>query len=335
MARIALYWPSVQDYVIAGAEELAARGHEVSLVIVGSSVSGHHNGVFFVGSDNWDSKAYAADLELFCGWHLPAITKYLRVRSAVRAVRLLYFDTQWRATPRQLLRLPVARLRLTRTFDGCFVPGARQVEFAERLGFTHDRIMTGALTFHSTLFGTVPLINAGNINQRRQFVFAGRAVPEKGYDVVLSGYEEYRAEASQPWRLVIAGNATPRSGGHENYVGFVDHEQLARIMARSSCLVLPSRYEPYGAVVLEAAAAGLHLLVTDEVGARADLLHVGVNGFEIDPVDSHGVAQAMHRISSLTTSAMTAGSRASRQSAAAFTPTAWANSMEWALRWRG
>jgi glycosyltransferase involved in cell wall biosynthesis len=43
--------------------------------------------------------------------------------------------------------------------------------------------------------------------------------------------------------------------------------------------VLPSDFEPWALVVNEAAAAGLAILATDRVGAAAELVRNGVNGF--------------------------------------------------------
>ena len=42
---------------------------------------------------------------------------------------------------------------------------------------------------------------------------------------------------------------------------------------------LLSRHEPWGVAVNEAAASGLPLLLSDRVGAAADLLRDGENGF--------------------------------------------------------
>jgi glycosyltransferase involved in cell wall biosynthesis len=335
VSRFALYWPSLHDYILAGAEDLASRGHEVSVVSLNATISSPARNVAFSRFTDWSTTAFRPDVEVFCGWHVPEITQLLRVSRERASLRLLYFDTQWSGRLRQIVRLPAARMRLRRQFDGCFVPGSRQVEFAERLGFDSSRILSGALTFQSALLHSVPLIDANGSDARRQFLFVGRPVREKGFDLLLSGYEMYHAEASSPWPLVIAGNAVARTTGPERYIGFVNHVRLAEEMARSSCLVLPSRFEPYGAVVLEAAAAGLLLLVTAQVGAQTDLVHAGRNGFVIEPVQSSGVAAALHRVAALSPDELAAASSASRQAADAFTPAAWADSMEQALRWSG
>jgi glycosyltransferase involved in cell wall biosynthesis len=44
-------------------------------------------------------------------------------------------------------------------------------------------------------------------------------------------------------------------------------------------MVLPSDFEPWALVVNEAAAAGLAIIATDKVGAAAELVRDGVNGF--------------------------------------------------------
>ena len=58
-------------------------------------------------------------------------------------------------------------------------------------------------------------------------------------------------------------------------------------------LVLPSRSEPWGVVVLEAAAAGLALVVSDVVGAAVELVRPGVNGATVPPDDVAALRRAL------------------------------------------
>jgi glycosyltransferase involved in cell wall biosynthesis len=64
------------------------------------------------------------------------------------------------------------------------------------------------------------------------------------------------------------------------FTGFVNDQATVSALYRASdVMVLPSDFEPWALVVNEAAAAGLAIIATDKVGAAAELVRDGVNGF--------------------------------------------------------
>ncbi len=65
--------------------------------------------------------------------------------------------------------------------------------------------------------------------------------------------------------------------------------------AASDVFVLPTIYEPFGLVCLEALAAGLPVVTSTGAGA-AELVSNGVNGFVCDALDTAAIARAMHDI---------------------------------------
>jgi glycogen synthase len=60
-------------------------------------------------------------------------------------------------------------------------------------------------------------------------------------------------------------------------------------------VVLPSRYEPFGIVALEAAAAGAPL-VASTAGGLAELVVDGVTGLSVTPGDVEGIAAAVRTV---------------------------------------
>ena len=62
-------------------------------------------------------------------------------------------------------------------------------------------------------------------------------------------------------------------------LGFRNQLELPACYAMADLLVLPSSIEPWGLVVNEAMCFGLPVIVSDKVGAAADLIRDGVNGF--------------------------------------------------------
>jgi glycosyltransferase involved in cell wall biosynthesis len=61
-------------------------------------------------------------------------------------------------------------------------------------------------------------------------------------------------------------------------------------------LVLPSDYEPWALVIIEAAAAGLAILRSDVVGAAAELVRDGRNGRVFPPGDLDALVSAMRDV---------------------------------------
>jgi glycosyltransferase involved in cell wall biosynthesis len=78
---------------------------------------------------------------------------------------------------------------------------------------------------------------------------------------------------------------TPRLAQHD----------VAAALDDSSCLVLPSRSEGMGRVVVEAFCRG-RCVVGASVGGIRDLVDHGVNGLLVDPADTTGIADALVRV---------------------------------------
>ena len=66
--------------------------------------------------------------------------------------------------------------------------------------------------------------------------------------------------------------------------------------AEADVFAFPTLDDPFGIVVLEAAAAGLPVVASPFGGATLDLIEDGRNGFVIDPNDIVGWARALIRL---------------------------------------
>jgi glycosyltransferase involved in cell wall biosynthesis len=79
--------------------------------------------------------------------------------------------------------------------------------------------------------------------------------------------------------------------------GFADAATVDREMRESMCMLLPSRREGYGMVVVEAAArATPSIVVAGEDNAATELIEEGVNGTVASRSDPQAVAEAIERI---------------------------------------
>lgn len=130
-------------------------------------------------------------------------------------------------------------------------------------------------------------------------VYAGRHIPEKQVPAAVRAIAEVRRTLPEI-RCVIFGDGPERGRVRElvaelglndvvSVPGFVDASEVSDALRRATCLVLPSRREGYGLVVIEAAATGTpSVVVSGADNAATELIEEGVNGFvaaSAGPVD--------------------------------------------------
>jgi glycosyltransferase involved in cell wall biosynthesis len=73
---------------------------------------------------------------------------------------------------------------------------------------------------------------------------------------------------------------------------------MEQALARALCLVLPSRREGYGLIIVEAAAHGVpSVVVAGEDNAATELIEEGVNGFVARTASPDDLAKAFQRVS--------------------------------------
>lgn len=138
-------------------------------------------------------------------------------------------------------------------------------------------------------------------------LYAGRHIPEKRVEALAPAIALARATAPElrarilgdgPERAAVA-DAVAREGQQEAIaiVGFVDAEELRRALSAAEMLVLPSRREGYGMIVIEAAAAATPVVVVrGEDNAATELVVEGVNGAVADSVAPADLARAILRV---------------------------------------
>lgn len=267
-------------------------------------------------------QSWAPDATVVSGWHGRASRAVARALRG-SAVRVVTIDHQWEATARQRLGVVSSPVYLRSLFDVALVAGDRQREFARRLGFATDEVWEPLYSADVEQFSKAPP------GPRRGFAFVGRAVPEKGFDVLLEAYLRYRTATSDPWQLTVFGTGPmlDRADGLPIEVaGFVQPDELPTRLANHAALVLPSRYEPWGVVVHEAAAGGLGLLLSERVGAAQRFLVDGVNGFVVSPTPD-GLVPGLHAYAAQSRDALERAAETSRKLASTITPAIWARAL--------
>jgi glycogen(starch) synthase len=152
-------------------------------------------------------------------------------------------------------------------------------------------------------------------------VFAGRLVHEKGVQTLLDAVRPLRA-AHPGLRLVVAGTGVHEATLHArarrlriassvDWLGFVAEDELAALLGAADVVVVPSLYEPFGIVALEAAAAHTPLVVA-ETGGLIDLVTDGVATASFAPKDVDGLVAAVTSVLADAAAARRATKRADR-----------------------
>jgi glycosyltransferase involved in cell wall biosynthesis len=106
--------------------------------------------------------------------------------------------------------------------------------------------------------------------------------------------------------------------------GFVQPEELPRLMENAGAFVLPSRFEPWGVVVQEAAAAGLPVLCSTASGAGVHLVRDEYNGFQVESGSVEHLAETMRRMSALPVEERVQMGDRSHELSKQYTPERWA-----------
>jgi glycosyltransferase involved in cell wall biosynthesis len=141
-------------------------------------------------------------------------------------------------------------------------------------------------------------------------VFAGRHIPEKRVDALLPAVARARLEIPD-LRCEIFGDGPERSrlleaiaaqdlGAFVSAPGFVDSDVVDRAIERALCVLLPSRREGYGLVVVEASARATPAIVVEGPdNAATELVDDGENGVIASSVSSEDLAAAIVRVHEL------------------------------------
>ncbi|MBH1393034.1 glycosyltransferase [Stenotrophomonas maltophilia] len=135
------------------------------------------------------------------------------------------------------------------------------------------------------------------------FIYAGRLSPEKRLDLLWEAFVLVRA--THPARLLILGQG-PEGARVAQWIERSTFQSdcalLGRVedalpwMARSTALVLPSDYEGFGNVLVEAMSCGVQVIATDCPHGPSEVLGGGQFGQLVPVGDAYALAQAMRNV---------------------------------------
>ena len=270
------------------------------------------------------------DAIVLCGWFHPPYRKLVTASAFKHCAFFMGMDTPWWGTWKQKLA-PLLLKNFLQKIDRVVVTGERSWQYAYRLGIPFEKIRRGM--YGIDYQNWFPLWEARqNTPWARSLLFVGRYTQEKGVDILVEAYRQYREQVKDPWSLICCGKGKLETQlndqpGIKN-MGFVQPNQMQTIWQNAGAFILPSRFDPWPLALVEAAAAGLPVICTDACGSAVEVIRSEYNGMIVPPNNPEALAKAFVTLNEHYTSLPEWGKRA-QQFAAPY------DAQLWAQRWRG
>lgn len=178
----------------------------------------------------------------------------------------------------RLLRNRYDSLRFRKRIDFILGTGTIAVEWFRKSGYFASRIFPfGYFVETPQFYDSYPQKTMPD--KMFDLIFVGQLISRKGWDILLHALRSIKSPA---WRLHVVGDGEEKDEftklcstlGLSNSVrcyGNLSNSEAMRLISRSDLLVLPSRWDGWGAVVSEALMLGVPVVCSDRCGA-ADLL---------------------------------------------------------------
>lgn len=138
-------------------------------------------------------------------------------------------------------------------------------------GISHSKIMVNPLGYNPNIFFPSAKKEKKR-NQPLRLVYAGIITKRKGVHVLLESLESFSEDAVQLTLIGPAGDASTLLNHHLHkpnitYIPFLSQAELANELRKADVFVFPSFLDSWAAVVVEAMACGLPVVVTENTGA--------------------------------------------------------------------
>ena len=241
-------------------------------------------GPFCPALEDWlaqHQRDYAA--VLFCTYLYP--TTYFAIR-AVPPAKAIVVPTLHDEPPAYL---PVFAARYARYRQRIWLTAAERRTAKRLWGFDEGEVL-GMAVEHAQA-------SAPEVRARPYLLYCGRIDRSKGCDDLLRAFE--RLPSRRRFSLAFTGedNLGLPDSPDIDYLGFVGEERKRALMAGASVFVLPSRYESFSIVTLEAMAQGTPVLVDGRCEVMRE--HIERSGGGLHYESSEDMVEKLERLCTL------------------------------------
>ncbi|PWD97773.1 glycosyltransferase family 4 protein [Marinilabilia rubra] len=337
---ILFLYTELASYFLAGVKELTKKGHLVHIVRWPVNKEAPFQFDFPDGVTIYERNDYThkelvnlakdinPDVIISSGWVDKGYLKVCRYFKG-KIPTVMSMDNHWLGTPKQKLMRLAAPFTLLRSYSHAWVPGIPQKEYALKLGFKEKNIEEGFYSADVKLFSSSAKDRTEASTYPRKLVYVGRYVQQKGLDLLFPAFMELQEESPGEWELWCAGTGELFDQRPEHpkikHLGFLQPEELKQTLKEAGVFVLPSRFEPWGVVVHEMAAAGFPMICSTAIGGATRFLEEGKNGFLFENEDKESLKQALKKIMSRTDEELKTMAKHSHQLGVGYDPEMWAN----------
>ncbi len=243
---------------------------------------------------------------IVCSTEFPMGLVALYLKQAYSVPAYFFIQTDWVEFARRTLRFEQTDLdrlrRMLRAFYGAF-DGLFVLNDDQRNWLAGESMRIPAEKIHRTAHWVDPVFQPKPSLRRNVFpaevkdapivLYAGRLSDEKGVMELPSVIQQIRTAVPDA-QLVVAGDGHAKARLKRRirdavFLGWRSAEELASIFASSDVLLLPSRFDTFGNVVLEALSCGLPVVSYRAQGPK-DILRDGVCGFLVDDPEAMSAA---------------------------------------------
>ncbi len=258
---------------------------------------------------------------------------YLKLAKAYfkKIPTVLTLDTHWTGSAKQVLATVLSRFFLLPVFSNAWVPGNIQKTYATKLGFKPENIALGFYCCDLLKFNAVHAHNTAKkeADFPKRLLYVGRYYDFKGIGDLWEAFIQLQEESPSDWELWCLGTGTKEPTEHPKikHFGFVQPADLEPVLEQSGVFILPSRFEPWGVVVQEYAAAGFPLLLSQAVGAKEAFLEEGKNGFSFPAKDVPGLKNQLKKMINLSAKDLILMSEKSHALAQKISPSKWSETL--------
>lgn len=214
------------------------------------------------------------------GYVRPESLEMARWAKSTGALRILLSESQ-RADHARVWWKEAVKARRVARFQAAVVGGESHRSYLADLGMPTDRVHLGYNAVGNAAIEALAesARAAARPLNAPYFLTVCRFAPEKNLHTLIRSYAAYvRRCETAPWHLALVGDGPLRQelerlAAEEGvaqlcrWPGFLPIRETARWYAHAGTFVLPSRSEPWGLVVNEAALCGAPLLLSDRCGA--------------------------------------------------------------------
>ena len=258
--------------------------------------------------DRWVARRYAGQSDLFWGFQGSCLESMKAAKAAgqltvcefatahvTAAVRILSAETEkhpeWAGTISNLNFPDWYRERLEQEpleADFCIAASSFTKESLQEVGVAEDRICMLPLACDVDQFEFAQRDVTGPL----KVLFVGGIGQRKGIKYLLQAIEKLNSPSIQLQLLgPMPADETPLNKWRKwfDYLGQTDQNGVVNKMLQADILVLPSVFEGFGLVIVEAMATGMPV-ITSTHSCGPEVIREGTDGFILEPDDVDGLA---------------------------------------------